>query len=161
MGAPTTVSAEALLLDARNLMLPEEIVVNGTVRSTRKPSGLEVARNLVDNVIERWPAFPTYLQSILDKIQLHYKNIGVKSAKGMPDDEAYDFLPFRLTVYRETGWADPPNVCSAARARVLALTLEERGYLCEFSDADLVVSLQLKLRGEKNVEAAGLLDEEE
>ena len=69
------------------------------------------------------------------------------------------------------GWVAPKHICSSARARVLALKLEacvsvkahtwvaifpsscfvpagsasqELGYLCEFSDADLLVSLPLK-----------------
>merc|ERR1712048_368876 len=63
-------------------------------------------------------------------------------------DEAYDFSPFILTLYGENGWLDTQQVCSAARARVLALKLEERGYYCDFTETDLVVSLPLRLRGE-------------
>ena len=49
---------------------------------------------------------------------------------------------------RPKGWISPTQICSASRARILAIKLEELGYLCEFSEADLLVSLPLKLRCE-------------
>ena len=53
------------------------------------------------------------------------------------------------------GWISPLQICSASRARILAIKLEELGYLCEFSEAELLVSLPLKLRCEMAISAAG------
>lgn len=146
---PTHIPIEPVLLDARSLKLPEDIIVNGVTRSTLKPAAHRVARTLIDSVVARWPGFAEYLAGIIEKIWLHYRSVGNKSATGTPEDEAYDFPPCRLLLYGEDGnWADAQNVCSAARSRVLALKLEDRGYFCDFTDTELVVALPLRLRGE-------------
>lgn len=159
--APPNVSIDALLLDAAHMQLPEEIFVNGVLRSTVKSEAHEVAADLVATVIENWRGFPRFLSAMSEKVKNHYKNVGAKSAAGTAEDEAYDFLQYRLQLYNEEkgSWADPTNVCSAARARVLAMKLEERGYICGFSDIELTVSLPLKLRGE--LPQAGGEDEED
>jgi len=64
------------------------------------------------------------------------------------EEEAYDFPPFVLPLFGETGWIDPSHISSGPRARAVALWLEERGYLCEFTDTELLVSLPLRLKAE-------------
>lgn len=150
---PSSISIEAVLADARRHKLPEQIFINGVMRSRLKSAGHEAANNLLTTVIDKWRGFPAYLTLTLDKIWQHYKSVGGNASAGLPEDEAYDFTPFRLPLYAEDGWVDQQNVCSAARARVLAVKIEARGYLCSFSDTELVVTLPLKLQGECSQQA--------
>jgi len=152
---PATLATEAVLKDAARLELPEEIVVNGTLRSTRAVSAKQVGRTLIAGVVNRWPGFRAFFTQTLNQIDQHFLSAASSSSTSVAanDDEAaaaeeaFDFPRFVLPLFRE-GWVTPTQVCSAARARVLALKLEELGYLCEFSDSELLVSLPLKLRCE-------------
>merc|ERR1719287_446308 len=132
------------------MQLPSEIMINGVLRTTVKSAAHDVAASLLEDITKRWRNFPRFLETTLDSIKAHFESVGSKSTAGTPEDEAYDFLPFRLALYDDakSGWIDPSNVCSAARARLLALKIEERGYLCSFSEIELTVTLPLKLRGE-------------
>lgn len=149
---PQGVSVAAVLQDARVLQLPEDLVVNGTVRSTRPNTAERVGRQLIDLVIRRWHGYRGFFSSTLTKIDDHFQSLAVDDTGS---DEAYDFQPFIFPLFGDDVWLST-DVCSGTRARVLALKLEERGYLCQFSETDLVVSLPLHLRGD-----GGAFDEED
>merc|ERR1712203_784541 len=90
-------------------------------------------------------------ETLLKDIEVHFENVGNKSSATSSEvEEAWDFPAFVLQMYGEKGWVDASNLGCAARARVLALKLEERGYRCEFSETDLVITLPLKLYGEES-----------
>lgn len=155
---PKSIPIAALLQDARNLQLPEELVINGILRNTRSNAAHRVGRDLVSQIIEHWSGFSIFLQATLEKIRLHYHAVGERASlfntatiHDGEAEEAYDFSPFVLALYGEKGWLNTDQVCSAARARVLALKLEEHGYRCDFTETELVVSLPLRLRGEGGV----------
>ncbi|CAE7943466.1 unnamed protein product [Symbiodinium necroappetens] len=175
---PTTVPIEAVLRDAARLELPAEILVNGISRSTRTTRAKTVGQNVVLGVVQRWdaetralqmlrplrwPGFNSFLSQLLTQIEKHFQAVGSRSGahedaqddEAAAADEAFDFPRFVLPLFRDEGWVAPTHICSSARARVLALKLEELGYLCEFSDADLLVSLPLKLRCELVVTPGG------
>eukprot|EP00438_Fugacium_kawagutii_P002622 Skav201673 [mRNA] locus=scaffold641:359441:360649:+ [translate_table: standard] len=149
-----TVTTKAVLRDAARLDFPGEIVVNGVLCSLHQLDANQVGRSLLTGVINRWQGFQAFFTSILNQIDEHFKSIASQSASSVEakDDEAacaeeaFDFPRFVVPLFREEGWVSP--ICSASRARVLALKLEELGYLCEFSETDLLVSLPLKLRCE-------------
>jgi len=96
-----------------------------------------------------------FFSRILEEVEQHFRSVGETSGQGAiaatqeeEEAEAYDFIPYVFPLYGETGWADEQQVNSGQRARALALKLEERGYLCDFTEAELVVSLPLRLKGE-------------
>jgi len=163
-------SVEALLRDAARLDLPEEVTINGIVRSTNvKQSAHKVGRTLVANVVSRWKDFNEFFSSILTAIEDHFQSVALQSSRASKPDEvqdavaeeAFDFPRFVVQLFGEEGWLTPKQVCSAARARVLALKLEELGYECEFTDSDLVVGLPLHLQSEVSGNAAGSQEEPE
>merc|ERR1712113_740202 len=88
----------------------------------------------------------------LNHIKVHYETVGNKSAVSASEEveESWDFPPFIINLFGEKGWADTYNLTSAARARTLALKLEERGYHCDFTETDLVITLPLRLHAEEN-----------
>jgi len=147
-----SVPVEALLLDARSLQLPSELVVNGVAHSTSAASGpgaaRRVARGAVAEIEGRWRGFQRFLEQTLSSVAAHFQQVG-EAAHG-PEEafDSYDFPPFVLPLYGEKGWLDAGNVCSGPRARTLALRLEACGYLCEFTDTELLVRLPLRLQGE-------------
>ncbi|CAE7367405.1 unnamed protein product [Symbiodinium natans] len=149
---PSMVPIDAVLRDAARLDLPAELVINGIPRSTRLTRAKAVSQNVVLGVTQRWPGFNTFLGQVLAQIEEHFQAVGSRSGvhadaqdeEAAAADEAFDFPRFVIPLFREEGWVAPKHICSSARARVLALKLEELGYLCEFSDADLLVSLPLK-----------------
>jgi len=154
---PTTVSAEAVLRDAARLELPEEVVVNGVSRSTAPAhTAQKVGRDLIAAVLNRWPSFDSFLAGTLTDIDKHFEKVGSTSATSTAAEEvedevaeeAFDFPRFALPVFAEEGWLSSREVCSTPRARVLALKLEELGYQCEFTEAELLIGLPLKLRSE-------------
>lgn len=171
---PRSVPVAAVLQDAKRLGLPNEIVINGVARSTGANVAQKVGRDLMAGVVRQWPGFSTFLAQLLDTIREHFQAVGDLSgaklgaagnqrpprtmaadaecaSEGKEDaeeEEAYDFPPFVLPLYDEKGWVDQHHVCSAARARALALRVEERGYRCDFTEAELLVSLPLRLKGE-------------
>jgi len=157
---PGSVPVAAVMQDARHFQLPDEVVVNGTLRSTRgHGTAHQVARALVSGVVSRWPGFDAFLESTLESIRAHFESVGTASSScnassAQDSDEAWDFPSFVLALYGEKGWVDAQHLTTAARARVLALKLEERGYHCEFSETELVVSLPLRLRAECAGDAA-------
>eukprot|EP00913_Durusdinium_trenchii_P035574 g33290.t1 len=152
---PHTTAVKAVLRDAARLEFPKEIVVNGAFRSLQ-PDASQVSRTLVTTIINRWAGFHTFFAGILHEIDEHFKSVGSRSADSIDpiDEEAaaaeeiFDFPRFAVQLFREEGWVSPNQICSASRARILALKLEELGYLCEFAEGDLLVSLPLKLRCE-------------
>merc|ERR1712154_710735 len=102
---------------------------------------LEISRELMSNVIRRWPSFAEYFSKTLENIRAHFKEVGESSAapggQGQgTEDSGYDFPPYVLSIYEESGWSDMKNVSSGARARLLALKLEECGFCCEFTDTE-------------------------
>lgn len=136
---PPATPVSGLLRDARLLLLPQDIIINGSLRSTQQLAGIDVAKSLVDLVVERWAGFQEYFIRLLDEISAHFQGVAQQSV-GV--DEPCEFQPFVLPILGDAGWADVKNVCSPARARVLALRLEEVGYWCLFSEVDLVVRWQ-------------------
>jgi len=161
---PNTVATKAVLRDAARLDFPSEIVVNGVLRSLHQLDANQVSRTLLTGVINRWQGFSSFFANILNQIDEHFKSVASQSAASVEAkdeeaacaEEAFDFPRFVVPLFSEEGWVLPNHICSASRARILALKLEELGYLCEFSDADLLVSLPLKLRCE--LQAAGSHD---
>mmetsp|Transcript_18830 Transcript_18830/g.47252 ORF Transcript_18830/g.47252 Transcript_18830/m.47252 type:complete len:283 (+) Transcript_18830:95-943(+) len=179
---PRSLPVAAVLQDAKRFQLPHDIVVNGVSRSVGPNIAQKVGRDLMENVVRRWPGFAVYLTKLLDSIREHFQAVGEASgakpgsaghqrpprtmaadqedagAGGVgeegeeEEEEAYDFPPFVLPLYDETGWVDKQHVCTAARARALALRIEERGYCCDFTEAELLVTLPLRLKGESAVE---------
>jgi len=151
---PRSVSLAALLQDARHFQLPDEVIVNGVARNVKTyDTAQRVSRELIAGVISRWPGFPTFLEELLEKIRKHFEAVAVASdslrrAEAQDAEEAWDFPQFVLTLYGDEGFLDQKNLLSAARARMLALKLEECGYLCEFSDTELLVGLPLRLLAE-------------
>lgn len=149
---PASVPVEALLLDARSLQLPGELVVNGVTHSTAAASGpgaaRKVARGLVAEVEGRWRGFQRFLEQTLSSVASHFQQVGEISHSQEEVFDSYDFPPFVMALYGEKGWTDVSHVCSGPRARMLALKLEGCGYLCEFTDTELLVRLPLRLRGE-------------
>jgi len=184
---PRSVPIAAVLQDARRLQLPQDIVINGVARSTGPNLAQKVGRDLMDGVVRRWPGFSAYFAKMLDSIREHFQAVGEASgpkpgtaghqrpprtmaadAEGAAgaggkeegeEEEAYDFPPFVLPLYEETGWLDRQHVCSAPRARALALRIEERGYRCDFTESELLVSLPLRLKGESTEGPYGEEDE--
>lgn len=158
---PNTVATKAVLRDAARLDFPNEIVVNGVLRSLHQLDANQVGRSLLTGVINRWQGFQPFFANVLSQIDEHFKSVASQSAASVEAkdeeaacaEEAFDFPRFVVPLFSEEGWVSPNHICSASRARILALKLEELGYLCEFSDADLLVSLPLKLRCE--LQAAG------
>jgi len=151
-----------VLREADRLQLPEEIVVNGATCNCRQHNVADlVARDLVSRTISRWPGFDAYLDAMLEAIQAHFESVASRSNQpgGEDAEDAYDFPPFLLALFGEKGWLDSRHVCSTARARVLALKMEERGFICEFSETDLAVSLPLRLKGEAIGGGPGAPDE--
>jgi len=155
MHVPKVVSIEALLRDAHFLLLPSPLIVNGVARRSEPNVAAKVGRELLEMVTKAWTGYNTYCSRIIKDLQGHFKLVGelsskrkTASAEEEDDMEGYDFPPYVLPIYSETGWVDKRHLNSGPRARVLALTLEERGFLCQFTDAELVVTLPLRLRGE-------------
>lgn len=142
---PRCIPVGALLQDAQRLRLPEELTINGMNISTRPNAAQKVSRAMIENVSRRWPRFKSFFGNLLESIEEHYRSAR-EDAPG--NDDAYDIQPYTLLLYENEAWVSSQEVCNATRARVLALKLEERGYLCSFTDAELVVSLPLQLRGE-------------
>merc|ERR1711957_554435 len=148
-------------MPTRDWRLLEELVVHGLTTSTRPNAGQRTSRALIENVIRRWPRFKTFFTTLLDCIEDHFNS----SKQDAPsNDDAYDVQPYTLLLYENDAWVNSQDVYNPTRARVLALKLEERGYICSFTDSELVVSLPLKLLGEENVGSAeaaeGDFDEE-
>eukprot|EP00928_Gymnodinium_smaydae_P027130 TRINITY_DN21079_c1_g5_i1.p1 TRINITY_DN21079_c1_g5~~TRINITY_DN21079_c1_g5_i1.p1 ORF type:complete len:412 (+),score=105.59 TRINITY_DN21079_c1_g5_i1:70-1236(+) len=180
MYVPASVPVAAVLADARRLALPAEVIVNGASVSTLGSTSLgssstssrgagagtaaKVCRELIGEVISQWPNFTNFLEDTLTRIAEHFRDVGERSARQQEGEEAYDFPPFILQLCgdgeEEQSWLDRSNVNSGPRARVLALKLEACGYLCEFSDLDLVVSLPSRLRGESEAQQQGSYDDE-
>merc|ERR1712232_886128 len=159
---PGHVSTNAVLQDARWFWLPDEISVNGVLRQTNARSAHDVRSTVVETVLMEWPGFSACLQALLLSIDTHFRSIAAAATSPTVGEETYDFASFVMPLCGEAGWLDNKNVCNGARARVLALRLEEHGYLCEFTETDLVVSLQTQLRGEAlNAAGDGMCDEEE
>lgn len=156
---PRNVAVASVLADAQYYGLPEEIRINGVVRSTKLALGPKVAQEVLDNIIKHWPGFDGFLASLLTTIRSHFHTVGTSSGTGSQEDQAYDFQPFVFPIYEDgdKGWLDKQNVCSASRARLVAYKLEDRGYICSFSDSELIVSLPLSLKGELAADA-GLED---
>jgi len=153
MHIPRHIPVTAVLMDASRLDLPDEIIVNGTVRVVDCLEAQDVARDTIQLTISGWVGFRAFLNATLDAIRSHFHSVAEKSAfvggdDAQDADESYDFSPFLLALFGEKGWLDDKHVCSAARARVLALKIEERGYRCEFSETELVVMLPVQLKGE-------------
>jgi len=161
---PNTVATKAVLRDAARLDFPSEMVVNGVLRSLHQLDANQVGRTLLTGVINRWQGFPSFFANVLSQIDEHFKSVALQSAASVEAkdeeaacaEEAFDFPRFVVPLFGEEGWISPTQICSASRARILAIKLEELGYLCEFSEADLLVSLPLKLRCE--IQAAGSHD---
>ena len=160
---PNTVATKAVLRDAARLDFPSEMVVNGVLRSLHQLDANQVGRTLLTGVINRWQGFPSFFANILSQIDEHFKSVALQSAASVEAkdeeaacaEEAFDFPRFVVPLFGEEGWISPLQICSASRARILAIKLEELGYLCEFSEAELLVSLPLKLRCEMAISAAG------
>lgn len=160
---PSSVPVGAFLQDAQLFKLPNEVIVNGCIRSVREhDKANKVGQGLVDNIVARWSNWKDFFEDTLQKLETHYENVGNRSAASCTQEmeEAWDFPPFIIPLYTEKGYADPANLGNGPRARVLALKLEERGYRCEFSETDLVVSLPLQLVGEEAGTAGGPVEEE-
>jgi len=158
---PRSVSLSALLQDARHFQLPDEVIVNGVARNVKTHDvAQQVGRELTAGIISRWPGFQNFFQELLERIRAHYEAVAVASdsLRGVDlqdAEEAWDFPQFVLTLYGNEGFVDQKNILSAARARMLALKLEECGYLCEFSDTELLVGLPLRLLAETAESAMG------
>lgn len=159
---PSSVSVAAILQDACYLGLPDGIIVNGVTRSFNSGAATKVRRDLCASVISRWRDFPDYYHRIVKSVQAHYEEIGVTSNKPIEDEELYDFPPFVLGLTDENGWKDGKNVCNGSRARALALKLEEEcGYVCDFTDTELVITVPSRLQGEAPAAQEGPDDEED
>jgi len=158
---PRSVSLAALLQDARHFQLPDEVIVNGVARNVKThDTAQQVSRGLTAGIISRWPGFQNFFEELLERIRTHYETVVVASdsLRGVDSqdaEEAWDFPHFVLTLYGDGGFVDQKNLLSAARARTLALKLEECGYLCEFSDTELLVGLPLRLLAETAEGAMG------
>eukprot|EP00933_Yihiella_yeosuensis_P041430 TRINITY_DN35820_c0_g1_i1.p1 TRINITY_DN35820_c0_g1~~TRINITY_DN35820_c0_g1_i1.p1 ORF type:complete len:447 (+),score=68.48 TRINITY_DN35820_c0_g1_i1:58-1341(+) len=167
---PRTINADAVLRDARQLELPDEVVVNGVLRSSKRElSANKVSSMLMADVIDRWPTWRQFYSHTLNAIRDHYQSVAVKSVSGEAAsedpaaEEAFDVPRFVMPIFGDDGWLKPKQIGSTARARVLAVKLEELGYLCEFTESELMVGLPLRLRCEavaSNNGADGLDDEE-
>jgi len=136
ISVPSSVPIAAVLKDARELLLPESIIVNGSMRGTKPPPGAKVARDLIRMVLDRWRGFGAFFGGLLGQIEAHFRAVGEGA---LNINIVFDFQPFALPLYGDSGWLDAAHVCSAARARALALKLEEEGYRCHFSDTELMV----------------------
>lgn len=159
---PSSTPVASVLQDARWFGLPEEIIVNGVSRATASAvsSARRLQGDMVATVIAGWPDFATYFKVILDTAQKHFKELALAASQIKEGEETYDFTPCVVPLCTEKGWSDTTNVCSGARARVLALRLEEHGYLVDFTDTELVIALPSTLRGEA-LGLAGCGEEEE
>lgn len=161
MHIPRSVSLAALLQDARHFQLPDEVIVNGVARNVKTHDVAQrVGRELTAGIISRWPGFQTFFEELLERIRMHFEAVTIASdsLRGVDSqaaEEAWDFPHFVLNLYGDEGFLDRKNLLSAARARTLALKLEQCGYLCEFSDTELLVGLPLRLRAETAEGAMG------
>lgn len=151
------VPVEPILADAKRLGLPSEVLINGVARMCRRAdNAAAVGRAVTKAIVNQWPGFAEFFQSVLSDIRKHYARVAhfasdPRGAQGFQDaaaEEAFDFPRFVLPLFDETGWLKPQQVASASRARVLALKLEDLGYRCEFSETELLVGLSLRLRVE-------------
>jgi len=151
---PRSVSLVALLQDARHFLLPDEVIVNGVARNVKThDTAQRVSRELLAGIISRWPGFQTFFEELLERIRTHFEAVAIASdslrtADSQDAEEAWDFPHFVLTIYGDEGFFDQKNLLSVARVRTLALKLEECGYLCEFSDTELLVGLSMRLLAE-------------
>lgn len=160
INVPQGVSINALMMDAQYLELPAEIVVNGAWRTTGSKIASHLSRELIAGVCNRWRNFEAYMDNTLNAVARHFETLAESSDRIKADndkvdqeddvegDDGYDFAPYVIPLWSEAGWTDPDNICSAARARVLALKLEDLGFVCEFTDTDLFVCLASRLKNE-------------
>lgn len=158
---PRAASVQAVLRDCRHFGLPDLVIVNGVRRGTRCDTAFKVNRNLVKGVVEKWTGFAAFFDGVLEGIRKHYAEVSDTSGSSAHGaaEEAYDFPPYVLAIYDvEKGWLEPKHAGGVSRARVLAIKLEERGYLCYFTETELVVQVPSKLRGE--MDAGGVPEEE-
>lgn len=153
INVPRYVPVASLLRDAEYFNLPSELIVNGVLRNTCPNVAQRVGRDLLETVTRRWAGFSNFFTRLVDDIREHFRHVGEESCGPRAGDEedqaeAYDFPPFVIPIYGDAGWIDEQHINSAQRARALALKLEERGFVCDFTEADLIVALPLRLQGE-------------
>mmetsp|Transcript_41671 Transcript_41671/g.62972 ORF Transcript_41671/g.62972 Transcript_41671/m.62972 type:complete len:144 (+) Transcript_41671:3-434(+) len=141
MSRTSTVSTHELGSAARALLLPEEVIVNGKKRKTAATPAVKVANDLVEDVIHKWKGFGGFFAKLLEDVEAHFKVMSdMKLDKDLPDLSLDEFVLPLWTEEGQTGvWLDASNVGSGARARALALRLEEKGCNCSFSDTALHV----------------------
>lgn len=80
MFLPDSCHVDALLKDARFLLLPEQLRINRDLRTTepvRTASDLNDA--LHDIVLQRWPTFRAYMKYIIDETESQTTTLGAKS----------------------------------------------------------------------------------
>jgi len=131
MFIPNNTPVAAALSEARFFKLPQEVIINGVLRSTDPDDGNAASRDVIKKVISQWPSFSSCLKRTLTAIRDHFHHLAAASANASQNgdaEEAYDFRPFSIALYGERGWVDERDLCSPGRARVLAMKLEERGY---------------------------------
>eukprot|EP00929_Paragymnodinium_shiwhaense_P121187 TRINITY_DN93346_c0_g1_i1.p1 TRINITY_DN93346_c0_g1~~TRINITY_DN93346_c0_g1_i1.p1 ORF type:complete len:316 (-),score=81.91 TRINITY_DN93346_c0_g1_i1:76-1023(-) len=159
---PSSVPVDSIVQDACLLGLPDGLIVNGVPRSFKSGAAMRVRRNLSASVIARWRDFAEYYAKIVRSVQAHYEQAASDSNKPLEGEERYDFPPFVMRLCDENGWLDGKNIHNGTRARALALKLEEEcGYICEFTDSEMIITLPSRLRGEELAAHGNGEDEED
>lgn len=130
-------SASDIMESARVLGLPKEIIVNGYLRRTGQPPSLEILRKLRRTVENQWTGFNKLLEGIFKDIEEYFQSVGLDQ---FTHTNTWEFPPYILPLWEKGMFISSHDVYNAARARTLALKLEEVGYTCYFTDRDLVIN---------------------
>merc|ERR1719150_3021292 len=93
MFVPSSCPVEAVLRDARFLLLPDLIRINGEMHSVSASHVRDVHEDLRKAVVAKWPTFESYVQRLVSETRAHAEAMGSRSDEvdtGMLDDITWE-----------------------------------------------------------------------